>query len=271
MILFRPILSLAFAALTLLTTEPLRAEGIGTPVRADIIEGWQRPDGTRIAAIRFRLEPGWKTYWRAPGDAGIPPQFDWSGSQNLRGVRITWPAPTVFEDSGLRTIGYEDELILPITLAPHSGGEPIALTGTLEIGICSDICVPQRLTVSAALDGINTTPVPTIAAAIAARAHTGAEAGLRAASCSLRPTDGGMQIDAQLTLPATGGEEVVVIEPGPGLWASAASSRRSGAELVASAELAALTGGAFAVDRSRVTITVLGRDRAVEINGCAPA
>ena len=266
----RTFLSVTLAALSLMSALPASAEGLGTPVRAEIIEGWQRSDGTRVAAIRFRLAPGWKTYWRAPGDAGIPPQFDWSGSQNLRGVGLTWPAPTVFEEGGLRTIGYKDELVLPITVAPLRGGAPVSLNATLDIGVCSDICVPQQLRLSATLDDASTRPVPAIAAALAARAYTGAEAGLRAATCTLRPTESGLQLETRLTLPATGGEEVVVIEPGPGLWAGATDTRRKGGDLVATAEVAALSGDAIAIDRSAITITVLGRDRAVEIEGCTP-
>lgn len=164
-------------ALCLATALPgLAQDGIGTPVTAEILPGWVKPDGTRVAAIRFALAPGWKTYWRAPGDAGIPPHFDWTGSDNLRGVGITWPAPQVFREGGVLTIGYKDELVLPVTLAPGDAGQPMRLEGTLDIGVCSDICVPQRLQVAALLDHAQRTPSP-IAAALAARAFSGAEGG----------------------------------------------------------------------------------------------
>lgn len=242
---------------------------IGTPVTAEILPGWVKADGTRVAAIRFALAPGWKTYWRAPGDAGIPPQFDWSASDNLGGVGITWPAPKVFREDGILTIGYKHELVLPVTLAPRQDGKPMHVNATLDIGVCSDICVPQRLEISAVLDDTNGTPTPAIAAALAARAYSGSEAGVRSATCALRPTAGGLEIETRLDMPPTGTRELVVIEPGqPGLWASETESTRSGRTLTATGDLSALAGGAIAIDRSAIIITVLGDRQAVEIRGC---
>src|SRR5262245_23467106 len=63
--------------------------------------------------LEFRLAPGWKVYWRAPGDAGLPPEIDWSGSRNLAGTEISWPAPRRFTAFNLETIGYEDAVVLP--------------------------------------------------------------------------------------------------------------------------------------------------------------
>jgi DsbC/DsbD-like thiol-disulfide interchange protein len=259
-------------ALCLATALPgLAQTGIGTPVTAEILPGWVKADGTRVAAIRFKLAPGWKTYWRAPGDAGIPPQFDWSQSDNLRGVGITWPAPKVFHEGGVRTIGYKDELVLPITLAPRNAGKPMRLTATLDFGVCSDICVPQQLEVSAMLDGTDSRPTPAIAAALAARAYSGSEAGVSSATCSLRPTANGLEIETRLDMPRAGKSELVVIEPGqPGLWAGEMDSTRSGGTLTARGALSAISGGAVAIDRSAITITVLGDNQAIEIRGCTP-
>ncbi|APE42619.1 hypothetical protein BOO69_03685 [Sulfitobacter alexandrii] len=262
---------LAFALVLCLATAlpSLAQDGVGTPVTADILPGWVKPDGTRVAAIRFALAPGWKTYWRAPGDAGIPPQFDWTGSQNLRGVGITWPAPQVFREGGVLTIGYKNELVLPITLAPRDPGQPVRLDVTLDIGVCSDICVPQRLQVAATLDQSQRSPSPAIAAALAARAFSATEGDVRSATCALRPTADGFRIEARLDMPPTGGQELVVIEPGQaGVWASETDSTRSGRTLTATGELGADAGGAVAIDRSRITITVLGDRQAVEIRGC---
>ena len=61
---------------------------------------------------------GWKTYWRMPGDAGIPPQFDWSGSQNVKSVEVLWPAPQRFIDSGGETVGYKDRVVFPLRIVP---------------------------------------------------------------------------------------------------------------------------------------------------------
>ena len=89
----RKILGLMAAALI----APLPASAMDV-IHGEILQGWVLPDGNRMAAIRMTVEPGWKTYWRAPGDMGIPHSFDWSGSRNLSAVAVEWPATTVFRD-----------------------------------------------------------------------------------------------------------------------------------------------------------------------------
>ncbi|MGC1494798.1 MAG: protein-disulfide reductase DsbD domain-containing protein [Sulfitobacter sp.] len=254
-----------------ITLPAMAQDSIGTPVTGEILSGWVRADGTRVAAIKLTLAPGWKTYWRSPGDNGIPPAFDWSGSSNLRGVGITWPAPKVFRQSGVRTIGYANELVLPITIAPRKSGKPIKLRANLDIGVCSDICVPHQMTLRATLDTTNTKPTPAIAASLAARPYSASEAGVTSATCSLRPTAKGLEIKTRLNVPSTGGREVVVIEPGqPNLWMSETDSSRSGGQLTATGDLQSTGGGALAIDRSAIRITVLGKNHAVEIQGCTP-
>jgi DsbC/DsbD-like thiol-disulfide interchange protein len=247
-------------------------QGVGTPLQGDLLTGWQRANGQRVAAIRLRMAPGWKTYWRSPGDAGIPPEFDWSGSKNLRDVAITWPAPKVFDQGGVNSIGYAREVILPLTLTPRSPGQPVALDVSIDLGVCSDICLPETVHLSALLDSTSNKPVPAIAAALAARPYSGAEVGLKSATCSLRPTANGLSIETRLRLPSAGGEETVVIEPGArGLWMSATESSRQGDTLISHGDLIAENGGAVALDRSAIRITVIGKKHSVEIKGCTPA
>ncbi|MGJ8628843.1 MAG: protein-disulfide reductase DsbD domain-containing protein [Sulfitobacter sp.] len=264
--------SLISAFILGLAAAPLAAQNtIGTPVTGEILTGWQQADGTRVAAIKLTLAPGWKTYWRSPGDNGIPPAFDWSGSSNLRGVGMIWPAPKVFRQGGVRTIGYANELILPITIAPQKAGNPVTLRADLDIGVCSDICVPKQMTLTATLDTTSGKPTPTIAAALAARPYSASEAGVKSATCALRPNANGLEIETKVNVPSAGGREVVVIEPGqPNMWMSETDSSRSGGQLIATGDLASTSGGALAIDRSAIRITVLGSKHAVEILGCTP-
>lgn len=264
--------SLIYALILTLTAVPVTAENsIGTIVTGEILTGWQQPDGSRVAAIKLTLAPGWKTYWRSPGDNGIPPAFDWSGSSNLRGIGITWPAPKVFRQGGVRTIGYANELILPITIAPRKSSKPVKLRADLDIGVCSDICVPKQLSLTATLDTSNTKPTAAIAAALAARPYSASEAGVKSATCVLRPNANGLEIETRLTVPSAGGREVVVIEPGQAnVWMSETDSSRKGGQLTATGDMSATGGGALAIDRSAIRITVLGSNHAVEIQGCTP-
>ncbi|MEM9552608.1 MAG: protein-disulfide reductase DsbD domain-containing protein, partial [Pseudomonadota bacterium] len=75
-------------------------------VQVEVLDGGETAHGTVMTALRLTLADGWKTYWRAPGDAGIPPSFNWRGSRNVGEVAITWPTPQVFNDYGMRSIGY---------------------------------------------------------------------------------------------------------------------------------------------------------------------
>lgn len=93
-------------------------------------------------AMQFRMNPGWHIYWRSPGDAGYPPQTDWSRSENLASAEVSWPAPRRISVSGFETIGYEAAVILPIAAKPQHPGQPLALRAIVNYLACADICVP---------------------------------------------------------------------------------------------------------------------------------
>jgi DsbC/DsbD-like thiol-disulfide interchange protein len=254
-------------SLSLIT--PAVAQGVDNLVQLEVLDGGKTAKGTYQGALRLTLKDGWKTYWRAPGDAGIPPQFDWSGSGNVSDISITWPAPHVFDQNGLRSIGYEDQLVLPVEITPQNPARPVRLRGEMDLGVCKDVCVPGRLDFDHTLNadaGRN----PAIAAALAQRPFSASEAGVAHASCQLSPTADGLQIEAHITMPSAGGTEVAVIEPGnPTLWASPPETARQGNTLIARSEVINASGAPFALDRSEVRITVLGTNHAVDILGCS--
>lgn len=117
----------------------------GQKAKARLLTGGAVADatGARLAFIEIVLEPGWKTYWRTPGDAGgLPPSFDWSKSSNLAGATVAFPAPHRFTDKAGSTVGYKDSLVLPVTLKPQQADAPISLVVGVQYGICKDICIP---------------------------------------------------------------------------------------------------------------------------------
>ena len=118
------------------------------------------------AGIEIRLDPGWKTYWRYPGDSGVPPTIDFAGSENIKSVTTLWPAPHRFADGANGySVGYVDDVVLPLHIEPNDPAKPSALHVKLGYAVCGNVCVPAE----ANLD----LPLPT---------HGGAaEAGLRAA------------------------------------------------------------------------------------------
>ena len=260
--------TIALSAFVALFAAPALAVTQAEILSAEVLPGWQTDSGTQMAALRLTLAPDWKTYWRSPGEAGIPPLFDWSDSRNVASVRLHWPRPQVFTLNGMQTIGYKHELVLPIEVTPIDAGRPILLRADIELGVCRDICMPAALTLSADLDGPGA-PDAAIRKALKDRPESPTEAGLADIGCTVEPISDGLRLTATLRMPATGGEETVVFEPhGGAIWVSQSDVRRTGGELVAKADLVPDSGGPFALDRSGITVTVLGRDRAVEIRGC---
>jgi DsbC/DsbD-like thiol-disulfide interchange protein len=101
-----------------------------------------------IAGVQIRLDPGWKTYWRMPGDSGVPPSFDWSGSKNLKSAEVHYPAPHRFTDASGTAIGYEDEVVFPVIVTPERAGEPVELKLSIDYGLCKTLCIPNQADLS---------------------------------------------------------------------------------------------------------------------------
>lgn len=261
----RSLLSAFFVAAGLLAAPAFAQSDL---FRAELRSGWQMQSGNQMVAVHLALADGWKTYWRAPGDAGIPPSFDWAGSRNVKSVRFHWPRPHVYEAAGLRTIGYKHELILPIEVTPADPSLPVYLKARVDLGVCSDICVPAEFAFAQVL------PTPgaaddKIRQALRQRPSSAKEAGLRHIACEIEPGNEGLRVTALMDLPSTGGAEAVVIEVGdPSVWVSEASVSRTGRQLTATVEMAATNGQGLALQRQAIIVTVLGNRRAVEILGC---
>lgn len=101
-------------------------------------------DGVWNAGLAIDLDDGWKTYWRMPGESGVPPQFDWSGSKNLKAVTIGWPAPRRYSDAAGETIGYKNEVVFPLRIEPQHRGLPVELELRLFYAVCKDVCIPAE-------------------------------------------------------------------------------------------------------------------------------
>ncbi|MFT4119293.1 protein-disulfide reductase DsbD domain-containing protein [Bradyrhizobium sp.] len=134
----------------------LFASSLATTVRADDASPWQRDGhsavrllaGSRSGAvllggIAFQLQPGWKTYWRTPGDSGVPPRFDFSKSDNVEAVTVMWPAPLKFDDgAGGHSIGYHDQIVLPLRIVAKAADKPVTLRAEINYAVCEKLCIP---------------------------------------------------------------------------------------------------------------------------------
>jgi len=99
------------------------------------------------AGVELKLQSGWKTYWRYPGDSGVPPVFDFGGSENVKSVTVLWPAPERFSDGAGYSIGYKDSVILPLRVIPRNDRKPVTLRLKLDYAVCESLCVPAKANV----------------------------------------------------------------------------------------------------------------------------
>jgi DsbC/DsbD-like thiol-disulfide interchange protein len=121
--------------------------------KARLVAGSARMQGGEKffrAGVEIRLAPGWKTYWRYPGDSGVPPHFDFRGSDNVKTVTVSWPAPQRIADTEGTTIGYKNGVTFPVLIEPKNPREAVTLRMKLDYAICEKLCIP--VSAEAALD-----------------------------------------------------------------------------------------------------------------------
>ncbi|MGB0719736.1 MAG: protein-disulfide reductase DsbD domain-containing protein [Bdellovibrionales bacterium] len=116
-------------------------------IRARLMTGEETDKGIE-AALEVNLQEGWHSYWRVPGDAGLPPEFDWSGSDNIKDVQIFWPVPKRKKEIIFNTFGYDDAVLFPLEITREANDKAATADLALDIMICKDICIPQHLDLS---------------------------------------------------------------------------------------------------------------------------
>ena len=93
--------------------------------------------------LEFNLKPGWKIYWRQPGDSGQPPKLDFTNSKNLKSYELQWPYPTKeLEGANILTNVYKNNVIIPIKISVIDISKTLYLNATLSFQVCKDICIP---------------------------------------------------------------------------------------------------------------------------------
>ena len=103
---------------------------------------------TLMLGMQFNLKPGWKIYWRTPGDAGYPPTISWDGSKNLKSAEILWPVPHRFSILGIETLGYEDEVVLPIVVKLKKNHVALQASAFVDYLACNEVCIPYQKQIS---------------------------------------------------------------------------------------------------------------------------
>ncbi len=103
--------------------------------------------------VEIKLQPGWKTYWRYPGDAGVPPLFDFAASDNVKSATVLWPAPVRFADGSGNSIGYKTAVIFPLRIVPQDVSKPVRLRLNLDYAVCETLCIPAKAKAELLLSG----------------------------------------------------------------------------------------------------------------------
>ena len=126
------------------------SDGGNSAVR--LIAGSNGAGAQRLGAgVEIKLAPGWHTYWRNPGDSGVPPRFDFSGSENLAAAKVLYPAPHLLLNEAGQSLVYENAVVFPIAVTPKQAGKPVRLRLKLDYAVCEKLCVPAEASAELAL------------------------------------------------------------------------------------------------------------------------
>jgi len=183
-----------------------------------IAGSWAAGSSAMRAGIEIKLKPGWHTYWRYPGDAGVPPRFDFAGSVNVKAVNVLWPAPRRLPEEGLSVIGYVDNEILPLVVVPQSRKQPVLLRLKAEYALCEKLCLPAQASAELALGQGSSSWDPALAAAQlrVPKRHSLGDAGELAIRSVRRETDiSRPRVLIDVAAPAGANVEVFVEGPSP--------------------------------------------------------
>lgn len=216
-------------------------------------------DGAIKALLQIEPKPGWKTYWRNPGDAGLPPELDFGASTNLVLRSISFPVPEVGTDEAGRFIGYHKPVSLVIEFDRPLPDAPSTIKLDALVGICETVCLPFMSSFSLPLTAGAPEPEEFMALQLA-EAELPEKASGDFAIRNLRLSDDGKVIMAEITLPRAGAPEVA-IAASPGL--------QLGKVQVETADRSAklsipVSGHKAALPRAHVTLLVKSGGRAIE-------
>ena len=126
-----------------------------------------RSGAVLLGGVAIQLQPGWKTYWRTPGDSGVPPHFDFTKSDNVEAVTILWPAPKQFPDgAGGTSLGYKNQVVLPLRIVVKNSDKPVVLRAAISYAVCDKLCIPVEASAELPFISVASTEDSALAAAL---------------------------------------------------------------------------------------------------------
>jgi DsbC/DsbD-like thiol-disulfide interchange protein len=265
--------TVAACGLTLLLGAPARAADASPWVEDNysgirLIAGANKSGAESLSAgIEIKMQPGWHTYWRYPGDSGVPPRFSFSGSDNLASATVLFPAPHAFTDEAGTTIGYKGNVILPVSVVPRQKDKPVTLRAKIDYAVCEKLCVPAEARLELTIDRTSGADNTALAAAEARvpQPVSAAAAGLTAR----RANDDKRKPLVFVDLAADTGQQVALFVEGPTAeWALPIPKPAQGAppgHQHFGFELDGLPPGVDPKGPFELTFTIVKGDRATEV------
>lgn len=272
-----PLLAIAAVALVCLPGMPAAAQdatawatephGAARLVAGSMVK---TDDGTFLrAGLEIRLDPGWHTYWRDPGDSGVPPTFDFTGSENVKAVTVLWPAPERIPDgAGGHSIGYKHDLIFPLHVVPKDAANGPTIHLKLGYAICEKMCVPAdaNLKLTFTRSGLEETAIERAELRVPKRVTLGVGNGLAIRSVHREGCNGHERVVVEVAAPEGAPVDLFVEGPTPE-WSLPLPALMSGKELSVQRftfDLDGLPPGAHANGAS-VTFTAVSPNDAIEV------
>lgn len=216
-------LSGVMAALATLTG---RAEPVGLASdwagqkagRVRLLAGMLTPPGGAAkvyAGVQIVLDKDWKTYWRQPGEAGVPPGFDWAGSTNVADARVLYPVPQRLPEAGMTSLGYKREVVFPVEITPKDPAQPVGLKLAIEYGVCKDICIPAEAKLALTIPAASVPADGGLLAANLARVPTAATGGPTVTAFQADLAGASPKLIIEATFPkGSDGADVLIEVPG---------------------------------------------------------
>ena len=244
---------------------PTLAQDLDDILQAKLRPGWRMEDGTHMAALQLDMAPGWKTYWRQPGDSGMPPRFDFSQSKGVRAFEVFYPTPEISWLGSSRSIGYETQVIFPLQLSVGDAAE-MTLIGRIEIGVCRELCIPVTLDLSAQLSA--QAPVDLL---IETARATVPKFGADQITCAFSAAEDGMELKIIFPSPGRAFDNAAIELDNQRLWVNTPKLEPQDGRLIVTAQIMTPTGQPMAIGRDGVTTTLFAPDGAIEYRGCLGA
>jgi DsbC/DsbD-like thiol-disulfide interchange protein len=213
------------------------------------------------AGVEFRMDPGWHTYWRYPGDSGVPPRFDFDASDNVREAKVSYPAPQAFVDESGTSIGYLEHVIFPVEVTPRDPSKPVNLKVTVNYAVCQKLCVPGEASLALTLgDKSGFDPSLKAAEARVPKIVTPQQAGL-----SVHRASGAAKPSVEFDVAGANGKNTQIFVEGPTAeWALPIPKPVEGSQTRYSFMLDGLPPGTDPKAPLELTFTIIGAGKAIQ-------